>query len=394
MNRIRTLRLARGLTQDELVRSIGGIVTKQALSKYENAKAAPSPKVAAELARALQVKAAELFSPPRYEVRFVAYRIYAGLGVRDRAEIEGLLAEQVSARLALQDRLGVPDGFSLPTVHVGSVEDAEVAAEAVRDKWDLGSDPIGNLIDVLERRRVHVIELVDPPKRFHGISALALDCDGRACGAGVAFRDGTSGERQRLTMAHEVGHLVLDMPPEIEEEKAAFRFGASLLMPAGAMYQALGRRRGSIRLEELGLLKRHFGVSMQALVVRAADLGIIDASLKRDIFMAFSRRGWRKAEPDELPMEQPTLWRQLVSRARAEGVMTAAEAQRWGVGDREAGELAGEAVHGDPRALLARPKAERAALLREQAREAQHLYEPGSELMEWTEEFVEEAPGE
>lgn len=394
MNRIRTLRLARGLTQDELVRSTGGMITKQALSKYENAKAAPSPKVASELARALQVKAAELFSPPRYEVKFVAYRSYAGLGVRDRAQIEGLLAEQVSARLALQDRLGMPDGFALPTVYVDSIEDAEVAAETVRDTWDLGSDPIGNLTDVLERRRVHVIELAHPPKRFHGISALALDRDGRTCGAGVAFRDGTSGERQRLTMAHEVGHLVLKMRRDMDAEKAAFRFGASLLMPSGAMYQALGRRRGTIRLEELGLLKRHFGVSMQALAVRAADLGIIDATLKKDIFMTFSRRGWRKTEPDELPMEQPTLWRQLVSRARAEGVMTAAEARRWGVGDMESDEWAGEAVSGDPRALLARPKMERAALLREQAREARHVYEPGSELMEWTEEFVEDEPGE
>ena len=54
MNRIRTLRLARGWTQEELAHAMGGVVTKQALSKYENDKVIPSPVVALRLARALE----------------------------------------------------------------------------------------------------------------------------------------------------------------------------------------------------------------------------------------------------------------------------------------------------------------------------------------------------
>lgn len=116
MNRIRTLRLARGLTQEELVLAMGGIVTKQALSKYENDKATPARRTAVELARALKVKAAELFAPPRYDIKFVAYRAYSRLGTRARAVIEGVVAEQLATRLELQERLGLAPTYSLETM--------------------------------------------------------------------------------------------------------------------------------------------------------------------------------------------------------------------------------------------------------------------------------------
>jgi len=164
-------------------------------------------------------------------------------------------------------------------------------------------------------------------------------------------------------------------------------------MPAPAMFEALGRRRKNVRLDELRLLKRHFGVSMQALAVRAADLGIIDGSLKKKIFMAFSRLGWRKAEPDALPLEQPTLWRQLVSRALAEGVLGSDAAHRWGYVEDEVGDASELKPERDARTLLTLPEDQRSEILRSQAENAQDLYAPGSELIEWTERFVEDDIG-
>lgn len=188
--------------------------------------------------------------------------------------------------------------------------------------------------------------------------------------------------------------MALELSQCLDEEKAAFRFGASLLMPAEAMYEALGRRRGGLHLDELRLLKRHFGVSMQALAYRAADLGIIDGVLKRELFIKFSTLGWRKQEPDELPLEEPTLWRQLVARAKAEGVISEHESIRWGVGEDGTDDLTEDTVHGDPRALLTRTKDERARVLKTQAEQARDLYVPGSELMEWPEGFVEDENSE
>lgn len=387
MNRIRTLRLARGLTQSELAARMGGLVTKQALSKYETGKAYPSPTVASRLAQALDVGTVELLSTPRYQIEFVAYRRHAGLGVRSQEQLQGVLAEQLSARLELQERLGAHRHYSLQGRRVSSVDGAEDVANQLREEWGLGTDPVANLTDVLERNKVHVIAVSGGPRKFHGISAFALDRDGEICGAGVAFEDGASGERQRLTLAHELGHLAVRPDEDVDEEKAAFRFGASLLIPAEELRLSLGGRRTHIDVEELLLLKKHFGVSMQALIYRARDLGIISESTMRQLFISFSRSGWRKREPGELPLEEPTLWRQLVTRARNEGVITQEEAKRWGVEESEVDKTFHEF---ELRAWRDLPKEERAEILAAQASSARHLYEPYSELMEWAEDFVEE----
>ena len=72
--RLKAIRLARGMTLDDLSASMGGVVTKQALSKYELGSSVPTPRVLAALAGALGVKGMELLSAPRVNVETVAFR--------------------------------------------------------------------------------------------------------------------------------------------------------------------------------------------------------------------------------------------------------------------------------------------------------------------------------
>jgi Zn-dependent peptidase ImmA (M78 family) len=370
---------------------MGGFVTKQALSKYETGRATPSPSVATRLALALDVRTVELFSTPTYDIEFIAYRSHSGLGVRDQDRLQGVLAEQLGARLELQERLGADHEYRLASTPVSSVEEAEERANELRRDWGLGADPVANLTDVLERNMVHVIAVSGGSKKFHGISAIARNRDREICGAAVAYEDGASGDRQRLTLAHELGHLAIEPAAELDEEKAAFRFGASLLVPGEELRLLLGGRRTNIGLEELLLLKKHFGVSMQALVYRARDLQIISENTMRNLFISFGRYGWRKQEPEALPLEEPTLWRQMITRALSEGVITQEEARRWGVDDA----CADQTPHVlQPTALRALAKEDRARVLAAQADSARHLYTPGSELTEWAEEFVEDEVAE
>ena len=58
--RLRQLRLARGLSMDELVAALGGVVTKQALSKYERDQIRPTRVVLRSIAKALGVSMAWL----------------------------------------------------------------------------------------------------------------------------------------------------------------------------------------------------------------------------------------------------------------------------------------------------------------------------------------------
>ncbi len=77
--RLKSVRHARGMTLEALSQDVGGVVTKQALSKYETGASVPSPRVLVAMARALKVKAIELAAEPRLEVSIVAFRKRAAL---------------------------------------------------------------------------------------------------------------------------------------------------------------------------------------------------------------------------------------------------------------------------------------------------------------------------
>ena len=62
----------------------------------------------------------------------------------------------------------------------------------------------------------------------------------------VVVNRGDLGERQRFTVAHEIGHMVLDVSPKLNEEKAAHRFAGALLMPAETLRAEIGKHRNSM----------------------------------------------------------------------------------------------------------------------------------------------------
>ena len=68
--RLKQLRLANGLSLEGLATRLGGFVTKQALSKYEQGKAKPSPVVLNKLASVLGVKAAILVGRTDHLMQF------------------------------------------------------------------------------------------------------------------------------------------------------------------------------------------------------------------------------------------------------------------------------------------------------------------------------------
>ena len=135
MNRIKQLRLARGLSLDQLADAMGGIVTKQALSKYELGASTPSAPVLNQLARALAVKAMELWSAPPFEVTFLGYRKRVSLPQRWQESFQATLSRTLEERLKLQDYCYSNIPFDLPirSYDVQTEEDAEKAAESLRE---------------------------------------------------------------------------------------------------------------------------------------------------------------------------------------------------------------------------------------------------------------------
>jgi len=374
-NRIKQLRLAGAMSLDELAASMGGIVTKQAISKYENNLAKPTHKVAAKLAHALGVPRLELWREPSVTVHFVAYRKRASLTKTHQANLEAFVSNKLEQRCRLQESC-FPGPFEVPLEEFPASDgpSAEEAAEKLRAKWRLGVDAIADMIAILEDHKVHVIE-IKAAEQFDGISAVAFDSGEKPQAAAVVSRIGVPGDRQRLNLAHELGHLVLKIPPLADQEKLAFRFGAAFLAPAASFKREAGEKRTSVTVDELLILKKRFKMSIQAILRRFCDLQIISQSYYKEWCIAINRMGWRKKEPLEIKPEKSEWLKQTVGRCLAEGFLTLQQAQDI-LGERIEFKESPDLVR--RRKIAKLPLSERRRILKQQANQIARHYEEDS----------------
>lgn len=324
--RLKKLRLARGLSLDALVAKMGGLVSKQAISKYERGLSNPSPLVLVRLAKALEIKTVDLWAEPAFQIEYVAFRKKSRLGAKEVTRLQSCCDLAIERRMELQNLFWPDIPRELLQQKITSLDQAEEVAKGLRQYWELGVNPIAHLVDTLESNFVHVIE-ISGDNSFDGWSAR-VKVNGRVAGRAVISRQGTMRERQRFNLAHELGHLVCD-PQNVDEEKVAHRFAGAFLAPAEAVIRDTGPRRTNISLQELVLLAKKYGISTQATIHRLRDLGIITDAQYTSWFKFISMKGWRKCEPWQTPPEQSYWVQRTASRALAEGLIDPSVAGRF-----------------------------------------------------------------
>jgi Zn-dependent peptidase ImmA (M78 family) len=80
-------------------------------------------------------------------------------------------------------------------------------------------------------------------------------------------------------------------------------------------------------MNELVFLKEQFGASIQAIMIRARNLGIITESSYKSFITLFSMRGYKKNEPGEYKgQEKSNRFKQLIHRAVAEEIISTSKA--------------------------------------------------------------------
>ncbi len=379
--RLRRFRVARGMSLGDLEATVDGLVSSQTLSKYERGKLQPTATTLNQIASALGVKSAQLWSEPPCHVKWIAFRKHARLGKREQERIQSFVAEEFEKRVQLQEQICEGNTVELPVLSatVRNLDDAEEAALGLRSTLNLGIDPIANLIDVLEDHYIHIIE-VDASEAFDGISAVARDTDDNLLAAAIATRSGVPGDRQRLNITHELGHLILDLRKDIDPEKAAFRFGAAFLAPAEQLRRDVGEKRNRIQKDELFYLKKRYGMSIQAMLFRLKDLRIITETYYRQWCIQINKFGWKKCEPIEILPEKPERFHQQVLRALSEELITETEADQL---LNHVMEPSANRSLSERRQFLELPKEERDRILSEQAKEMADFYENDTEWREW-----------
>jgi len=110
-----------------------------------------------------------------------------------------------------------------------------------------------------------------------------------------------------------------------DSDDLANRFAGALLVSLSSLLLELdGRRR--VGLSDLLALKPHYGASLQCLVHRASQCGLIDNGTQTAMWIDIKRNGWWGREPHPVPPERPTKHEELVGQALAEGLVTLSRA--------------------------------------------------------------------
>ncbi len=331
--RLRLARKRAGLSMHALANRIEPSISAQAISKYEAGRMMPSSAVLVGLGRALEVSLDFLMGGQVETLARIEFRKHSSTSAKDRAIAESIVIEKVEDYLAIEDILYIEplkDPFEIIRCdRVASFEEAESKALELRRQWNLGIDPIPSMTALLEDKGIRVIE-ADLPNRFDGLACEVKLSGGRPDTQIVVVSSRTNIERKRFNEAHELAHRVIrgSGNPEIKLEKAMHRFAAAFLVPAEHLRQEVGDNRQGITYHEVIRLKKFYGISAAALLIRLRDVGLLPASTVEYAFRSYAR-SWRTQEPQEIAadeglgaFEKPVRYERLVWRALGEELIS------------------------------------------------------------------------
>lgn len=319
---------ARRLSQVQLASLVG--VSPATVSKWRSGNQAPERETLERLAGVLNVTPEWFTRAPSTKVSLPLFRSNASAHVAARSMLEARMEWAQDLALALSEFVDYPV-INLPTKAFTkpdeiTPDEIEAAASECRDLWRIGRTAVPDLALAIEGAGVILVREETGISQIEGLSAWSEALGDRPLVLLSADKD--NGYRSRFDLAHELGHLILHRhiprPTERDRHKQlehqAHRFAGAFLLPAETFANEV---RTPVTLDDLLLLKRRWGVSVAAIVMRLRALKILDEDAAQLLFKRRSARWGAKSEPgdgDRSP-EQPRLLRRTIDLLVEENVM-------------------------------------------------------------------------
>lgn len=276
--RLSEARHMKRLSMDKLAELMDGIITKQSISRYERGIMRPKHDILQSLAQSLNISK-EYFSGTSLQIDKPMLRTTSNGKLSDKELniIEARLAFWAEQYIAKEREAGFLTQFENPIAgtEVRTLDDVIHAADLLREQWHCGDGPVASILRLMERKGIKILseELPD------GVDGLSTWADKRHPLVVLDVRkEKTTVDRIRFTAAHELAHLLLDMPQDAEmgAEKRCHKFASFFLLPKRAFIEEMGgEHRECLTLEELVDIKELYGVSIAAIVHEAWDLRMI-----------------------------------------------------------------------------------------------------------------------
>lgn len=326
--KVRSARRLKAFSQQKLADEIG--VSKNMISKYEKGESIPSSPVLIKLANVLQLSPDFFFTHSAIELNTIRFRKKSKLPIKRLNSIKEEVKLLVSNYLEIENILQIDTDFdtSDQTVTIDREADIEKIVLNLREKWQIGIDPVHNITQLLEDQKIKVIEIMEEENLFDGMAALI---DKKY--AVIIINKNFPIERKRFTLLHELGHLILDIPEcdGKEEEKLYNRFAAEFLFPKSSVLKEFGIRRSSISVSELIEVQQKYGISIPAIIYRLNELGIISSNHQERFYKQMNFDKGLKELINQERFETPEFshrFEQLVYRAYSEEFISGSKAAK------------------------------------------------------------------
>lgn len=295
-----------GVTQEQLAAASG--VQQAMVSMVEKYRRDFTDQLAHQFADAMGLPV-EFFNvqPRTVPGDSLHFRKRAATRVRDTARARALFVEGFRITEDLLDGSGYPTP-NLPVVSddADEVPRDRIESLALETRAALGVDadsPVTNVLRTLERSGIAVAPMGFPDNALDGHFGMSWSA-GRSKPAFVAYIGG-SGDRDRFTLAHELGHIVLHSHRHASDPEAeAHAFAGAFLMPADRARDLIP---ADATLNTLARVKAGWGISIAALIMRGKGLATLSDARVATLYKQLSSRGWRTNEPVDVSPESPRL---------------------------------------------------------------------------------------
>lgn len=281
-----------------------------------------------KLAKSLKVKMDYFFVPSTVELGDVNFRKKSSFSAKKVNALREEIKIKLANYLEIENILQIKNSFDNPLKKwkISSLEDIEEVVHDLRNEWEIGFDPIHNIIQLLEDKEIKIIEIDEPENNFDGLATTINDKY-----PVIVINKNFNVERKRFTLLHELGHLLLELPEcEVKyEENVCNRFASEFLFPINLVIKEFGEKRDAISLRELIEVQKKYGISIKAIIYRLKDSTVFSENRVAEFYKKINYNPSLKREVDEERFKTPEVsnrFEQLVYRALSQELISASKA--------------------------------------------------------------------
>ena len=296
-------REARYITQVELSAML--CVEQGTISKIEKEILTADDKLVEKISRALDFPVSFFYQERKVMTVEGHYRRKVSTPVKKMKQYAAQMTIAEWHFLKLMDEIELPE-TRLPTWDV--IEDGSPAmcAKHLRDFWKIPKGRVTNLTKLIEDNGIVII-----PLDLGEMSGFSTYINGNI--PVIYVNSNLSPDRYRLTIAHELGHIIFHFGNKVSQERnlesEAYEFAIELLVPEANIRPYFAK----ISIDKLADLKSYWYVSMQALLRYANTLGMVTQNQYKYLWIQMGSLGYRRNEPVSIPKEKPGLIREIVN---------------------------------------------------------------------------------